>query len=248
MKNKAKLAFDLLEQEMEVICKEEQVRFTGGSGSYTYEQLVAAFNSGDLSSIPAGTYVSSGGMFTYYEQGYVCSNGASTYGFSISSGGYFDGGNFGGYSGTGFQDPPTDCVFKSMALLGELYGDYSLKFDSMKNNYNFLYSGAISAGIIKPASGGVDGYLLPSFVDQYFNRDGSVTTISQLSSFMAAGGDNFAIGTYSTGAGDGHAIVITGITADGSQYIYNDPQNSLANATINTNLITSFVAVTGKCN
>ena len=36
MKNKAKLAFELLEQEMEVIYKEDLIRFTGGSGDYTW--------------------------------------------------------------------------------------------------------------------------------------------------------------------------------------------------------------------
>ena len=46
MKNKAKLAFDLLEQEMEVICKEDQIRFIGGSGGYTWQQIVDAINTG----------------------------------------------------------------------------------------------------------------------------------------------------------------------------------------------------------
>jgi hypothetical protein len=231
---------------MEVICKEEQVRFTGGSGGYTWQQIVDAINSGDLSQLPAGTYVNSGGMFTYYQQGEYFDYGSSTNGFSISSGGYFDTGNSGGV-GYSTTSNLTDCVFESMALLGELYGDYSLKFDSMKNNYNFLYSGAISAGIIKPASGGVDGYLLPSFVEQYFNRDGSVTTISQLSSFMAAGGDNLAIGTYSTGPGSGHAVVITGVTPDGTQFICTDAQNNNKEVLVDINCITGFVAITGAC-
>lgn len=56
MTNKAKLAFDLLEQEMEVICKEEQVRFTGGSGGYTWQEVVDAINNGNYGQIPAGMY------------------------------------------------------------------------------------------------------------------------------------------------------------------------------------------------
>ena len=56
MTNKAKLAFDLLEQEMEVICKEEQVRFTGGSGGYTWQEVVGAINNGNYGQIPAGMY------------------------------------------------------------------------------------------------------------------------------------------------------------------------------------------------
>ena len=56
MKNKAKLAFDLLEQEMEVICKEEQVRFTGGSGGWTWQEVVDAINTGHYTQIPAGMY------------------------------------------------------------------------------------------------------------------------------------------------------------------------------------------------
>jgi hypothetical protein len=68
MKNKAKLAFDLLEQEMEVIYKDELVRFTGGSGGFTYQQLVDAINSGNLSSIPAGSYImNSENSFSYWE-------------------------------------------------------------------------------------------------------------------------------------------------------------------------------------
>ncbi|PRZ21575.1 hypothetical protein [Flavobacterium granuli] len=71
MINKTKLAFDLLEQEMEVICKEEQLRFVGGSGGYTWQQFVDAVNSGNLSSIPAGSYImsSSGDSFSFFGEG-----------------------------------------------------------------------------------------------------------------------------------------------------------------------------------
>lgn len=56
MTNKTKLAFDLLEQEMEVICKEEQVRFTGGSSGYTVQEVIDAINNGNYGLIPAGMY------------------------------------------------------------------------------------------------------------------------------------------------------------------------------------------------
>ena len=71
MKNKAKLAFDLLEQEMEVISKEDQIRFVGGSGGYTWQQFIDAVNSGDLSQIPAGSYImsSSGNSFSFFGEG-----------------------------------------------------------------------------------------------------------------------------------------------------------------------------------
>jgi hypothetical protein len=140
--------------------------------------------------------------------------------------------------------PPTDCVFQSVAYLAGLYGDSSLNINSMQNTYNSLYSGAISAGIIKPASGGVDGYLLPSFSDQYFNRVGGITTIAQLSNFIAAGGSNFALASYGTGNGTGHEFVITGVTS--TQYIGWDAQNQIP-VSINKNLITGFVAISGIC-
>ncbi|TRX26600.1 hypothetical protein FNW25_08235 [Flavobacterium franklandianum] len=142
---------------------------------------------------------------------------------------------------------PTDCVFQSMAYLAGLYGNSNLNLNSMQNNYNSLYSGAISAGIIPLASGGVDAYLLPSFVDQYFNRAGGVTTIAQLNSFIAAGGSNFAIGTYTTGTGTSHAVVITGMTSDGTQYICTDSQNNIVGLTLDINRFTGFVAITGGC-
>ncbi|WP_026712560.1 hypothetical protein [Flavobacterium daejeonense] len=62
MKNKAKLAFELLEQEMEVIYKEELMQFIGGSGGYTWQQFVDAVMSGNLSGISSGTYSSSDGF------------------------------------------------------------------------------------------------------------------------------------------------------------------------------------------
>ncbi len=123
MKNKAKLAFDLLEQEMEVICKEDQVRFVGGSGGYTWQQIMEAINSGNIGLVPAGSYVmsSSGDSFTFFggelnevivskkspaagsSSGFVFwdwsdhSGGSGS--FRLSSGGYVQGG--GGSSGGG---------------------------------------------------------------------------------------------------------------------------------------------------
>lgn len=134
-----------------------------------------------------------------------------------------------------------------MTYLAGLYGNSSLNFNSMMNKYNSLFSGAISAGIIKPASGGVDAALLPSFADQYFNRISGITTTAQLSSFIAKGGNNFAIGTYSVGSSTGHAVVITGITSDKSQFICIDPQNNFASRNIPITNFTNFVATTGVC-
>lgn len=138
----------------------------------------------------------------------------------------------------------SDCVFQSVAYLASLYGDSSLNINSMQNNYNSLYSGAISAGIIKPASGGVDGYLLPGFTDQYFNRVGGITTLVQLDSFIAAGGSNFALASYGTGSGNGHEFVITEVTP--TKYIGWDEQNHIP-VNIYKNLITGFVAISGVC-
>ncbi len=130
MKNKAKLAFDLLEQEMEVICKEDQIRFIGGSGGYTWQQIVDAINSGNISQIPAGSYImNSENSFSYWggELNEVivfnktAANGSSS-GFSgwdltntstggtgsfwLSSGGYVDGG--GGSTGSGSSSSTGD--------------------------------------------------------------------------------------------------------------------------------------------
>jgi hypothetical protein len=57
MSNKAKLTFDLLEQEMEVIRKEDLIRFIGGIGQFTWQQIVDAVNSGNFSQIPQGSYL-----------------------------------------------------------------------------------------------------------------------------------------------------------------------------------------------
>lgn len=86
MKNKAKLAFELLEQEMEVIYKEDLIRFMGG---ITWQEFVDAVNSGYLSGISSGTYSSSDG-FNWTGSGY-------------SSGGYgsADWGNYNGFGGPG---------------------------------------------------------------------------------------------------------------------------------------------------
>lgn len=76
MKNKAKLAFHLLEQEMEMIYKEDLIQFVGGSGyissggyssgGYSWQQMYNALNSGDVSQIPQGSYfMDSNGKLTY---------------------------------------------------------------------------------------------------------------------------------------------------------------------------------------
>lgn len=157
------------------------------------------------------------------------------------------GGNIGTSGSSGnTSSPPTDCVFKCMALLGGLYANSSFNFAEMKNNYDTLYNTLISSGIIPPSSGGVDAYLLSNFVDQYFNRV-SVTTIDQLSNFIVAGNDNFAIGTYSTGDGSGHAVVIRGVTTDGTQFICTDAQNNNKPTFVDKNCITNFVAINGVC-
>ena len=182
------------------------------------------------STIPQGMVINNNGVLQFNFGGSGSSYGGST----ISS-------------VTIQQQTPTDCVFQSMTYLAGLYGNSSLNFNSMMNKYNSLYSGAISAGIIKPASGGVDAALLPSFADQYFNRISGITTTAQLSSFIAKGGNNFAIGTYSVGSSTGHAVVITGITSDKSQFICIDPQNNFASRNIPITNFTNFVATTGVC-
>lgn len=42
MKNKAKLAFELLEQEMEVVYKEDLIQFVGGSGGFNSDCVIEA--------------------------------------------------------------------------------------------------------------------------------------------------------------------------------------------------------------
>lgn len=61
MTNKSKLAFDLLEQELEVFSREEQRGVLGGSSSsggfgLTYEQLISAVHNGNFSQLNAGRY------------------------------------------------------------------------------------------------------------------------------------------------------------------------------------------------
>lgn len=131
-----------------------------------------------------------------------------------------------------------------MAYLGTVYGDTSFDFNSMKNNYNSLYNPLISSGLISDASGGVDAGLLNHFVDQYFNRASVPNNIPGLSNFIAAGGNNFALATYSTGNGTGHEFVITSMTSN--QYIGWDAQNQKP-VSIDKNLISAFSAIIGVC-
>ena len=57
MKNKAKLAFEMLEQEMEVIYNEDLIQFTRGSGGYTWQKFVNDIQNGNFSNVPAGSYL-----------------------------------------------------------------------------------------------------------------------------------------------------------------------------------------------
>ena len=91
------------------------------------------------STIPQGMVINNNGVLQFNFGGSGSSYGGST----ISS-------------VTIQQQAPTDCVFQSIAYLAGIYGNHNLNFNSMMNDYNSLYNGAISAGIIKPASGGVD--------------------------------------------------------------------------------------------
>jgi hypothetical protein len=177
MANKTKLAFDLLEQEMEVICKEEQVRFTGGSGSYTYEQLVAAFNSGDLSSIPAGSYImNSENSFSYWEgslnevvvfsRTHVVSSGGggsswdwsnTTTGgsgsFWFSSNGYVDGGGSTGGGSSTQTDPGLDMT----NVVLDLSGGNEL-FNAQLNG--ILTSNSVIAKLLNSATKGDNGIVI----------------------------------------------------------------------------------------
>ena len=256
MTNKSKLAFDLLEQEMEVICKEEQVRFTGGSGGYTWEEIVDAIQRGDLSQFSDGTYVNSGGVFTYYGRGDVYNYVNSNYGY-LSSGGYIDqtwGNGTGGYS-TDVINPMitqsrTDCVFQCFAQIASYYGNFSFTLNSMMSKYNSIYSGSISSSYISSATSGVDLGLFKHFSDQYFNRS-PVSTVGELGSFIQ-GNDNWAIGVIRKYSADGtssslHAVVLTGIDGNG-EYKYSDPQNEGKTGFVSQNDLVDFIAITGLCN
>ena len=98
MKNKAKLAFELLEQEMEVIYKEDLMQVVGG---ITWQEFVNAVNSGNLSSIEEGAYIMSsngtieygGGAIFGGELNNVNVSGNSSGGYGYSSSGGFNWGN-----------------------------------------------------------------------------------------------------------------------------------------------------------
>lgn len=64
MGNKVKLTFELLEQEMEIFSQEELRGFLGGTDSFSWQQLVDAYNNGNLGQIAEGSYImgSSGNM------------------------------------------------------------------------------------------------------------------------------------------------------------------------------------------
>ena len=147
MKNKTKLAFDLLEQEMEVICKEEQVRFTGGSGGFTYEQLVAALNSGDLSSIPAGSYImNSENSFSYWE-GSLNEVVVFNKRMNSSSGGYSSGGGFSSGSSWDWTDSTTGTS-GSVWLNSDYFGGGGSTGDGGYNPTNYELARDITAGAI----------------------------------------------------------------------------------------------------
>lgn len=223
--------------------RDEMKAVVGGSGSTGYSSgtaLGGGFTGGTVaqSSFNGSSYSYAGSTSSYLGNGVSSSSGSSGYTTTnpteISA--------LYGMLTTG--KIATDCVFQSMAYLASLYGDTSLNINSMQNSYNSIYIGAISAGIIKPASSGVDGALLSSFSDQYFNRVGGITTFAQLDSFIAAGGSNFALASYGTGSGTGHEFVITEVTP--TKYIGWDEQNHIP-VNIYKNLITGFVAISGVC-
>lgn len=250
MTNKAKLAFDLLEQEMEVICKEEQVRFTGGSGGYTWQQIVDAINSGNLSSIPAGTYVSSGGMFTYYEQGYVCSNGTSTYGFSISSGGYSDIGNFGGNIGVGSQSQ-ADCFFQCLGWISAMNGDRVHDANYYANVFAFTHPDPNSVYTLLTgdnSNGGMPVNEASSFANIFFNTTnltGSDTNslTNWINSSTNPNGDRQLIGVYRTESGGLHAINVLSISGDVVSFW--DPQKMLPGS-VTMSKIVSLYGITAR--
>jgi hypothetical protein len=245
-----KMSFDAL---VENISKEDKKNILGGSGSYgvtngSYYDANSSMISnslkqtlGTVSSFYTGlnsTNVQGSSMYTY-QQGYLDPGGM----------GYNSASNYQYYysNSNSQQKLPTDCVLQCIAYLAAMYGDTSLSFNSIKDIYNSLAIGAISSGVIGNANSGVDGYLLNSITDQFFNRAPGVTNLSQLNSFIKAGGDNFAIGTYSVGNGSSHAVIITGITADGSQYICKDVQNGGRERYLYTSQFNGFVAITGGC-
>ena len=88
MKNKAKLAFELLELEMEVIYKEDLMQFVGGSGGYGYS-LSGGFSSNGYLNDPYfmnsqfwdGSCYSCGGYGGGYYVGptYVAGTGSGSY-------------------------------------------------------------------------------------------------------------------------------------------------------------------------
>jgi hypothetical protein len=102
MKNKAKLAFELLEQEMEVIYKEDLIQFVGGSGGYTWQQFVNDIQSGNFNNVPEGSYImNDDGSTTIYggmlNEVVIYSNHSSGgYGYSSS----------GSYSSNGYLNDP----------------------------------------------------------------------------------------------------------------------------------------------
>ncbi|MBF4471886.1 hypothetical protein [Flavobacterium sp. HJJ] len=71
-----------------------------------------------------------------------------------------------------------------------------------------------------------------------------------MSSFIVAGGTNFAVGIYRAYSSNGvssnlHAVVITGITADGSKYICSDSQNGVVIKYIDIDCIEKYTGVSG---
>jgi hypothetical protein len=102
MKNKAKLAFELLELEMEVIYKEDLMQFIGGSEGYTWQQFVNDIQNGNFSNVPAGSYLmNNDGSTTIYGgmlNEVVISSNYSSGGYGYSSSGSF--------SNNGYLDDP----------------------------------------------------------------------------------------------------------------------------------------------
>lgn len=170
MKNKAKLAFELLEQEMEVIYKEELIQFIGGSGGYTWQQLVNDINNGNFNSVPTGSYdISSDGSVTIYGgmlQEVVIRRNSSSGGYSsngYSSGGY----SSGGYNWVGFNSYLNDSYFmNSQFWAGSGYSG---------GGSGYSVSSTYVAGSGNNSSGGYTGYTPMQIID-VLNSAGGITT------------------------------------------------------------------------
>ncbi|PRZ21571.1 hypothetical protein [Flavobacterium granuli] len=165
---------------MEVICKEEQLRFVGGSGGYTWQQFVDAVNSGNLSSIPAGSYImsSSGDSFSFFGEGLnevivldktpaYSSSGYSSWSwtntttggsgsFFLDSIGYSDFYNGGSGSTSNGGDSPVDSFVNSMLSLVDSSDDNPYRnwtLETVANVFHGMGDSVNDFGIVLNATG-----------------------------------------------------------------------------------------------